>query len=94
MVAGPSGLSMLKQLREDGFAVTLFERRNKVGGLWAYSEDKRYTTALPRVFIHVLSCIYFLSLHDDERPEQTLASSLAASATTLCQIVSISTRSI
>jgi dimethylaniline monooxygenase (N-oxide forming) len=44
---GPSGLSMLKQLREDGFTTALFERRSRVGGLWAYSEDKQNTTALP-----------------------------------------------
>lgn len=39
---------MLKHLREDGFSVTGFERRDKVGGLWAYSEDTSHTTALPR----------------------------------------------
>lgn len=38
---------MLKQLREDGFSVTGFERRGRVGGLWAYSEDTSHTTALP-----------------------------------------------
>ena len=38
---------MLKTLRDDGFAVTLFERRSRVGGLWAYSEDPSHTTALP-----------------------------------------------
>ncbi|KAK3349598.1 flavin-containing monooxygenase 9 [Lasiosphaeria hispida] len=45
--AGPSGLTMLKALREDGFTVTLFERRHNVGGLWAYSDNPAYTTALP-----------------------------------------------
>ncbi|KAK0707681.1 flavin-containing monooxygenase 9 [Lasiosphaeris hirsuta] len=45
--AGPSGLTMLKALREDGFTVTLFERRHNVGGLWAYSDNPTYTTALP-----------------------------------------------
>ncbi|KAI1134604.1 putative dimethylaniline monooxygenase [Hypoxylon sp. FL0543] len=44
--AGSSGLSMLKVLREDGFKVTLYERRSQVGGLWAYSEDPTMTTAL------------------------------------------------
>lgn len=39
---------MLKQLREDGFSVTGFERRGRVGGLWSYSEDLSHTTALPR----------------------------------------------
>jgi dimethylaniline monooxygenase (N-oxide forming) len=37
---------MLKQLLEDGFDVTLFERRDKVGGLWAYDADHGWTTAL------------------------------------------------
>jgi ribulose 1,5-bisphosphate synthetase/thiazole synthase len=32
VLKGPSGLSMLKTLREDGFDVTLFERRREVGG--------------------------------------------------------------
>lgn len=50
---GPSGLSMLKQLREDGFRVTGFERRDKVGGLWAYSADTSYTTALPRTLANI-----------------------------------------
>ncbi|KAK7747419.1 hypothetical protein SLS53_001674 [Cytospora paraplurivora] len=51
--AGPSGLSMLKQLRDDGFAVTGFERRDRVGGLWAYSGDTSYTTALPRTMANI-----------------------------------------
>ncbi|ROW03416.1 hypothetical protein VSDG_01571 [Cytospora chrysosperma] len=51
--AGPSGLSMLKQLREDGFKVTGLERRGRVGGLWAYSGDTSYTTALPRTLANI-----------------------------------------
>ena len=43
---GPTGLTMLKTLREDGFDVTLYERRSQVGGLWAYTENPAYTTAL------------------------------------------------
>ncbi|KAF2733991.1 putative dimethylaniline monooxygenase [Polyplosphaeria fusca] len=38
---------MLKALREDGFKVTCFERRQQVGGLWAYTPDPSMTTALP-----------------------------------------------
>jgi cation diffusion facilitator CzcD-associated flavoprotein CzcO len=38
---------MLKTLREDGFVVTLFERRGKVGGLWSYTDDTSMTTAMP-----------------------------------------------
>jgi dimethylaniline monooxygenase (N-oxide forming) len=44
--AGATGLSMLKTLREDGFSVTLFERRNQVGGLWSYSDDTTMTSIL------------------------------------------------
>ena len=42
---------MLKQLRADGFVTTLFERRSRVGGLWAFSEDENHTTALPSTFL-------------------------------------------
>ncbi|KAJ5902564.1 hypothetical protein N7495_003092, partial [Penicillium taxi] len=42
----PTGLSMLKTLTEDGFAVTLYERRSQVGGLWAYTDNSSWTTAL------------------------------------------------
>ncbi|KAH8885398.1 flavin-containing monooxygenase 9 [Thozetella sp. PMI_491] len=44
---GPTGLSMLKVFRRDGFDATLYERRPTVGGLWAYSDNPAYTTALP-----------------------------------------------
>lgn len=45
-LVGPTGLSMLKTLREDGFQVTCFERRTQVGGLWAYTDDTSMTTSL------------------------------------------------
>ncbi|KAJ5885164.1 dimethylaniline monooxygenase [Penicillium taxi] len=44
--AGPTGLSMLKTLTENGFAVTLYERRSQVGGIWAYTKNPSWTTAL------------------------------------------------
>jgi dimethylaniline monooxygenase (N-oxide forming) len=37
---------MLKQLLQDGFSATLFERRSSVGGLWAYDANNGWTTAL------------------------------------------------
>ncbi|KAF4463612.1 flavin-containing monooxygenase [Fusarium albosuccineum] len=43
--AGPTGISVLKQLLEDGFNATLFERRSTVGGLWAFDADHGWTTA-------------------------------------------------
>ncbi|KAF4998959.1 hypothetical protein FGRMN_2758 [Fusarium graminum] len=44
--AGPTGITMLKQLLHDGFNATLFERRSTVGGLWAYDADHGWTTAM------------------------------------------------
>ncbi|KAF4965417.1 hypothetical protein FSARC_6768 [Fusarium sarcochroum] len=56
--AGPTGISMLKQLLEDGFRATLFERRSTVGGLWAYDADHGWTTALQgtRALISKYTC--------------------------------------
>jgi NADPH-dependent 2,4-dienoyl-CoA reductase/sulfur reductase-like enzyme len=45
--AGPSGLAALKNLREEGFSVTVFERRDSIGGVWAYTDDVDMTTTLP-----------------------------------------------
>ncbi|KAJ4211639.1 hypothetical protein NW759_012241 [Fusarium solani] len=46
IVPGPAGLTALKSLREEGFDAVAFERRGAVGGLWAYSDDPEYTSAL------------------------------------------------
>ncbi|KAI8629676.1 FAD/NAD(P)-binding domain-containing protein [Xylariaceae sp. FL1651] len=43
---GPAGLTALKTLREEGFNVVAFERRDEIGGLWAFSNDANYTSAL------------------------------------------------
>ncbi|KAI0431077.1 FAD/NAD(P)-binding domain-containing protein [Xylaria sp. FL1042] len=43
---GPAGLNALKSLREEGFNVVAFERRNEIGGLWSFSEDTTYTSVL------------------------------------------------
>lgn len=43
---GTCGLSTLKTLREDGYKVTSYERRERVGGLWAYTDDPSMTSAL------------------------------------------------
>ncbi len=44
---GPSGLVMLKNLRDEGFNVTVFERRDSVGGVWSFSDDPETTSTLP-----------------------------------------------
>jgi dimethylaniline monooxygenase (N-oxide forming) len=51
-------VSMLKTLREDGFKVTCYERRQRVGGLWAYTDDTSMTSALPstRALISKYTC--------------------------------------
>ncbi len=41
----------LKELRELGFNVTLFERRSEVGGIWAWTDDRSMTTALKETFL-------------------------------------------
>ncbi|KAI1422623.1 FAD/NAD(P)-binding domain-containing protein [Xylaria sp. FL1777] len=50
---GPAGLTALKTLREEGFNVVAFERRNEVGGLWAFSNDASYTSALKETVCNV-----------------------------------------
>lgn len=37
--AGPLGLLATKNLKEQGFDVTTFERRSYIGGIWQYSND-------------------------------------------------------
>ncbi|KAG8360381.1 hypothetical protein FVEN_g2255 [Fusarium venenatum] len=50
---GPAGLVALKNLREQGFNAVAFERRESVGGLWAYSDNTKYTTALDDTTVNV-----------------------------------------
>lgn len=44
---------MLKALHEDGYTVTAYERRDRVGGLWAYTENTAYTTALQSMLARI-----------------------------------------
>ena len=37
--AGPLGLLAIKNMKEEGFEVTAFERRSYVGGIWQPSQD-------------------------------------------------------
>ncbi|GKU10059.1 unnamed protein product, partial [Fusarium langsethiae] len=50
---GPAGLVALKNLKEQGFNVVAFERRLSVGGLWSYSGNTDYTTALDDTTVNV-----------------------------------------
>ncbi|EKD14955.1 dimethylaniline monooxygenase 2 [Drepanopeziza brunnea f. sp. 'multigermtubi' MB_m1] len=51
--AGPSGLAALKNLKEEGFDVTVIERRADVGGVWAFSDDAGITSTLPATISNV-----------------------------------------
>lgn len=51
MTVGPSGLSAIKFLREEGFDVTCFEQKPGAGGVWTGSEDARYTAALKKTVL-------------------------------------------
>lgn len=66
--AGSSGLSMLKTLREDGFRTTCYERRSQVGGLWAYTDDKSMTTALPSTTANISK--YTCGMSDFPMPDK------------------------
>ncbi|MCJ1380564.1 hypothetical protein MMC17_003672 [Xylographa soralifera] len=52
-MAGPFGLSAVKNLRDAGFEVTLFEQRDTIGGVWASSEDPCILTTLPTTISNV-----------------------------------------
>jgi hypothetical protein len=47
---GPTGLAALKNLREEDFEVTAFEKGPTIGGLWRFNPDPNVTTALPCKF--------------------------------------------
>ncbi|KAK8073274.1 hypothetical protein PG994_004173 [Apiospora phragmitis] len=43
---GPAGLTALKTLREEGFNAIAFERRDRIGGLWSYSDNPAFTSVV------------------------------------------------
>ena len=48
--AGPLGLLAAKNLKEQGFDITVFERRRYVGGLWQHSNEDIITVNPNTVF--------------------------------------------
>ncbi|KAL3426514.1 hypothetical protein PVAG01_00023 [Phlyctema vagabunda] len=48
--AGPFGLIATKNLSEEGFDVTAFERADSLGGLWLATTNTQHTSALPNTF--------------------------------------------
>lgn len=49
---GAAGLVAVKNLKEEGFNVTGFERNGYVGGLWKYS-DNEYTSVLDTTIVNI-----------------------------------------
>lgn len=50
--AGPAGLVALKNLLEEGFDATGFDRNAYVGGLWQYTEEDK-TSVLPSTVVNI-----------------------------------------
>lgn len=48
--AGPLGVVAAKNLAEEGFEVTVFERAEGVGGLWRQTTDTKQTSVLPNTY--------------------------------------------
>ncbi|KAK3935184.1 flavin-binding monooxygenase-like-domain-containing protein [Diplogelasinospora grovesii] len=48
--AGPLGVVAAKNLAEEGFEVTVFERAEGVGGLWRQTTNTQQTSVLPNTF--------------------------------------------
>ncbi|KAH9212595.1 flavin-binding monooxygenase-like-domain-containing protein [Leptodontidium sp. 2 PMI_412] len=48
--AGPLGLVATKNLTEEGFEVTAFERAGSLGGLWRQTSNTQHTSVLPNTF--------------------------------------------
>jgi NADPH-dependent glutamate synthase beta subunit-like oxidoreductase len=44
--AGPAGLAMLKNLRQEGLEATAFERLPHIGGNWKFTGDPTATSVL------------------------------------------------
>jgi dimethylaniline monooxygenase (N-oxide forming) len=53
MEIGPAGLTALKALREEGFDVVGFERREELGGVWSYSTNPNFTSVIPETIANV-----------------------------------------
>jgi dimethylaniline monooxygenase (N-oxide forming) len=49
---GAAGLVALKNLKEEGFNVTGFERNSYIGGLWKYSENDQ-TSVLNTTVVNI-----------------------------------------
>ncbi len=60
--AGPSGITALKNLLDEGIDAVAFDRNNNVGGNWIYSETSGHSSVFETT--HIISSKY-LSQYDD-----------------------------
>ncbi|KAI9088517.1 flavin monooxygenase-like protein [Phlyctochytrium arcticum] len=51
--AGPSGLVACKELVAAGFSVTVYDRGDRIGGLWAYSEDPQQPSVMRQTVLNL-----------------------------------------
>ncbi|KAK9433078.1 flavin monooxygenase-like protein [Lipomyces doorenjongii] len=66
--SGPVGLATLKNLLEEDFDVTAFDKRPSVGGVWEFNENINYTSTLPMTISNVSkykSCFTDFPIPDD-----------------------------
>jgi dimethylaniline monooxygenase (N-oxide forming) len=68
-IAGAAGLTATKNLVEQGFDVTAFDRNDEVGGLWTFKDDPTQTTVLRSMFISSYLKLKLTRSHADERVE-------------------------
>ena len=51
--AGPSGITAIKNLLDEGIQVTAYDYNNEVGGNWIYSEDESHSSVFETT--HIIS---------------------------------------
>jgi cation diffusion facilitator CzcD-associated flavoprotein CzcO len=66
--AGPSGLPVIKALRDRGLPVTCFERTPNVGGLWCI-DNKRFGTSAAYDSLHINTDTKLMEYQDFPMPE-------------------------
>lgn len=67
--AGPAGLAMLKNLRQEGLEATAFERLPHIGGNWKFTDDPTATSVLrgKSPFQWLRGCLLIAHSHSFDR---------------------------
>ncbi|KAK7972288.1 hypothetical protein PG988_006422 [Apiospora saccharicola] len=68
---GPAGLTALKSLREQGFNVIAFERRDRIGGLWSYSGDPAFTSVIDGTVCNISKFVRLPHAESQEKDSPT-----------------------